>query len=61
MTFAARYLLVPAKGGYGDLDALNRAYPSLFADGAGLASLEHEFDEAGCPSFRLYRVVHESS
>ena len=60
-TFGARYLLVPARGGYGDLDALNRAYPSLFADGAGLASLEHEFDGAGCPSFRLYRVVHESS
>jgi hypothetical protein len=60
-TFGARYLLMPARGGYGDLDALNRAYPNLFADGAGLASLEHEFDGAGCPSFRLYRVVHESS
>jgi len=61
-TFGARYLLVPAKGGYGDLDALNRAYPSLFADGAGFASLEHEFDGPGCPVFRLYRVaLHESS
>jgi hypothetical protein len=59
-TFGARYLLVPAKGGYGDLDALNRSYPSLFADGAGFASLEHEFDGPGCPSFRLYRVApHE--
>jgi len=60
VTFAARYLLVPAKGGYGDLDALNRAYPSLFADGAGFTSLEHEFDGPGCPHFRLYRVApHE--
>jgi hypothetical protein len=59
-TFGARYLLVPARGGYGDLDALNRAYPSLFADGAGFASLEHEFDGPGCPAFRLYRVApHE--
>lgn len=59
-TFGARYLLVPARGGYGDLDALNRAYPSLFADGAGFASLEHEFDGPGCPVFRLYRVApHE--
>jgi hypothetical protein len=60
VTFGARYLLVPAKGGYGDLDALNRAYPSLFADGAGFTSLEHEFDGPGCPHFRLYRVApHE--
>jgi hypothetical protein len=60
VTFGARYLLVPAKGGYGDLDALNRAYPNLFADGAGFTSLEHEFDGAGCPQFRLYRVApHE--
>ncbi|MCW3035435.1 MAG: transporter, partial [Actinobacteria bacterium] len=60
VTFGARYLLVPAKGGYGDLDALNRSYPSLFADGAGIASLEHQFDGPGCPSFRLYRVApHE--
>jgi hypothetical protein len=59
-TFGARYLLVPARGGYGDLDALNRSYPSLFADGAGFASLEHEFDGPGCPVFRLYRVApHE--
>jgi len=59
-TLGAWYLLVPAKGGYGDLDALNRAYPSLFADGAGFASLEHEFDGGGCPVFRLYRVApHE--
>jgi hypothetical protein len=59
-TFGARYVLVPAKGGYGDLDALNRSYPNLFADGAGFASLEHQFDGPGCPSFRLYRVApHE--
>jgi hypothetical protein len=56
-TFGARYLLVPARGGYGDLDALNRAYPTLSADGAGISSLEHEFDGAGCPAFRLYRVT----
>jgi hypothetical protein len=59
-TFGARYLLVPARGGYGDLDALNRSYPSLFADGAGFASLDHQFDGPGCPSFRFYRVApHE--
>jgi hypothetical protein len=59
-TFGARYLLAPARGGYGDLDALNRAYPRLFADGAGFASLEHQFDGPGCPQFRLYRMAsHE--
>jgi hypothetical protein len=56
-TFGARYLLVPQRGGFGDLDALNRAYPSLYAGGAGIASLEHEFNEPGCPRFRLYRVA----
>lgn len=56
VTFHAKYLLVPARGGYGDLDALNRAYPTLFADGAGIATLVREFHDPGCPTFRLYRV-----
>lgn len=55
VTFHARYLLVPPRGGYGDLDALNRAYPSLYADGAGVATLTHQFSGANC-TFRLYQV-----
>ncbi len=54
--FHARYLMPPPPGGYGDLDALNRTYPSLYEDGAGMATLAHEFTGAGCPAFRLYRV-----
>jgi len=35
--FGVRYLVVPGPGGS---DAVNRAYPSLYVDGAGIAQLD---------------------
>lgn len=55
-TFNATHLMVPEPGGYGDLDAVNRAYPTLYENGAGIATLAHEFKGPGCPTFRLYRL-----
>lgn len=57
VTFNARYILVPPKGGTGDLDEINRTYPSLYESGAGIAALEHEFTGEGCPALRLYRLT----
>jgi hypothetical protein len=56
-TFRTQYLLVPPKGGYGSLDAVNRAYPDLYGNGARFAREVWEAHEPGCPAFRLYRAV----
>jgi hypothetical protein len=56
VAFRARYLLVPPPGGYGDLDAVVRAYPGLYEGGAPGARLVRTFDEPGCPRLRLYRI-----
>ena len=56
-TFNARYLLLPPPEGYGGLDALTRAYPNLYRNGAKGARLVKTFDEPGCPKLRLYRVL----
>lgn len=53
----ARYMLVPPRGGFGDLDAINEAYPALYETGGGFADLEHQFDSEICPEFRLYRLT----
>jgi Dolichyl-phosphate-mannose-protein mannosyltransferase len=56
--FGVRYLLVPPPDReLGELDAINRQYPSIYADGAGIATLVREFDEFW-PYFawRLYRL-----
>jgi len=55
-TFKVQYLLVPPNSGEGTTDALNRQYPSLYANGAGFATQVMQFHEVGCPPFRLYRV-----
>ena len=59
-TFHARYFLAPADGTLANLDAINRAYPTLAADGDQVVDPvpAHEFRDVGCPIFRLYRV-HE--
>ena len=54
-TFKAHYILDPPTGGYGGLDAVNRAYPHLYQSG-GDTRLVREFDEPGCPHFRLYKL-----
>jgi hypothetical protein len=46
-----RYVLVRNKGGVGDLDAINRLYPTLYEDGAGISTLEKDFGV-----WRLYRL-----
>ena len=53
-----RYIVVPPPGvGLGDLDAITREYPGFYSDGAGIATLLHEF-EAPSPSllWRVFRV-----
>jgi hypothetical protein len=56
-TFGAKYILVPRPGGLGDLDEINRTYPTLYETGAGIADLKHEFPIAdGCPQLRLYQL-----
>ena len=57
VTFGARYLLLPPPEGYGTLDAVTRAYPTLYADGAPGAELAMEVDLDGCPKLRLYEVL----
>jgi hypothetical protein len=54
-TFAARYLLVPFGSGYSSLDAVGRAYPTMFHDGAGIARRVAEFG-SGIFAWRLYRL-----
>jgi hypothetical protein len=55
-SFGVRYLVVIGTGGEGALDALNRAYPTLYATGAGFATLVGEFHEGGTAGWRLYRL-----
>lgn len=58
VTFKINYLLVDDPStGIGALDALNQAYPRLFNDGAGIATLVQEWAAAGtCPHLRLYKL-----
>lgn len=49
---AAQYILVRKHGGLGDLDAINRKYPTMFEDGANIAKLEHDFG-----TWRLYKKM----
>jgi hypothetical protein len=53
-------MLVPDPAGLNALDATNIAYPTLYATGAGFATLDHQFKAGGqCPAFRLYRVTKQ--
>jgi hypothetical protein len=55
-SFGVRYMVVIGNTGEGALDALNRAYPTLYATGAGFARLVGEYNEAGAGGWRLYRI-----
>jgi hypothetical protein len=55
-SFGVRYLVVAANSGEDALDALNRAYPTLYATGGGFATLVGEYKEAGANGWRLYRI-----
>lgn len=60
-TFGIGYLLVPPNEGQGRRDAINRSYPTLYQDGAGIATMLNEFEQVGDgPVWRLYRVTPES-
>ncbi|QGU08007.1 hypothetical protein COCCU_10440 [Corynebacterium occultum] len=54
-----RYILTVAPEGRGANDPVNRRYPSIYADGADLATLELEIpnEGSGQPDYRLYRVM----
>jgi len=57
LTFGAHYILVPDSSGTNRNTSTVRAYPSLYQDGAGFASLVHSFRLGlDCGDFRLYRV-----
>jgi hypothetical protein len=56
-----RYLIVPAPNAYNDLNAVTRQYPSLYADGAGIATLAWQFNLSECGTFRLYKLLPQAS
>jgi len=53
-----RYLLTVPDSGRGTTDAINRRYPTIYANGADAGILELEFPNSGSdqPAYRLYRV-----
>ena len=55
--FGIRYLLVPDPAVAGAIDSLDREWPTLYRDGAGIATLAGQLNWAGCPTFRLYKVI----
>jgi hypothetical protein len=55
ISFHVKYLLVPENVGYQSLDAINRAYPGIYASGAGIGQLVKQFS-AGGNNWRLYEV-----
>lgn len=50
------YILVPQPVGFGNLDALNRAYPNLYRDGAGFAVLVQQYQGPADLQWRLYQI-----
>ncbi len=55
VSFHVKYLLVPESVGYQSLDAINRAYPGIYENGAGIGKLVRQFS-AGGNRWRLYEV-----
>jgi hypothetical protein len=55
LSFHVQYLLVPEDVGYQSLDAINRAYPGIYANGGGIAQLVRQFSSGG-NNWRLYEV-----
>lgn len=55
----AKYILSVPNTGRGTSDAVNRRYPTMYENGAQIATLELEIpnDGAGQPNWRLYRVI----
>jgi hypothetical protein len=59
--FNVRYLMVPPPVELGRLDALSRQYRFLYKNGEGIASQTREFKLRGCPQFRLFRVLRDTT
>jgi hypothetical protein len=57
--FGVRYMLVPDPSQGGNLDAINRTYPTLYATGDGIAKLVRTYTAGPYqgPSWRLYQVT----
>jgi hypothetical protein len=51
------YVLVPAQA---SRDAINRRYPTLYANGAGMATLVREYASRNGGNWRLYRLHPET-
>lgn len=58
-----KYLLTVPGDGRGASDALNLRYPTIFENGAGIASLEAEVVNSGHdrPTWRLWRVIESET
>jgi hypothetical protein len=54
--FQVRYILAFPNHGLGKLDSVNRAIPSLYEDGGGIATLKQDLGKGSCSGFRLYKV-----
>jgi hypothetical protein len=58
LTFHTHYILLPPSSGLNVETATAKAYPTLYEDGAGFATMVHQFPAEGlCSAFRLYRVT----
>ncbi|MFI9504376.1 ArnT family glycosyltransferase [Nocardia sp. NPDC052566] len=57
-----KYILAVPNTGRGTSDAVNRRYPTIYENGAGIATLSMEIpnDGAGQPNWRLYRVLNSA-
>ncbi|MCX2932718.1 hypothetical protein ORI20_20810 [Mycobacterium sp. CVI_P3] len=57
LTNGVRYILVPKPTGLGELDAINLRYPTMWVDGAGLATLALSVvNPQGFEQFRIYQI-----
>jgi len=60
--FHVRYMLAEPAVGIGGTDSLNQAYPGLYDNGGGVATLAFQLTNTGeCPPFRLYKVLPTSA
>jgi hypothetical protein len=59
VAFGAKYLLVSPSAGMGSLSLITRTHPGVYENGAGIATLEHEFTSPGGAqhTWRLYRIT----
>jgi hypothetical protein len=56
LTFHVQYLVAPPHGGYGALDAVNRAHVNLYIPGADIATEVRHWSLPGCPRLTLFKV-----